>query len=83
MTIHHMSTFDTLQELLSQQLEISTDVIQLETVLDTIDLDSLARIDFALALEKRFTCQFEERNILKWKTVQDIVDAIDQVSQTV
>lgn len=79
MAIHSSTTMGTLQMLLAQQLERSPEEIRPETKLEDIDLDSLARIDLALSLERCFDCQFEEGKVLKWRTVQDIVDAIEEV----
>ncbi len=77
MTTRSSVIFETLQDLLAQQLEVSLGEIRPETVLGDAGLDSLSRIDFALSLEKRFNCQFEEGKILRWRTVQDIIDAIE------
>lgn len=78
MAIHSSTPMETLQMLLAQQLERSPEEIRPETKLADIDLDSLARIDLALSLERCFDCQFEEGKVLKWRTVQDIVAAIEE-----
>lgn len=76
MTIRSTSTLETLQALIAQQLGLSPEAIQPETVLEEIDLDSLMRIDLAVSLEKHFQRTFEEQVAIKWKTVQDIIDTV-------
>ena len=74
-----MSTFEIVQDILVQQLNVKCDDVTPESLLDDdLMADSLNYVEIALALEEEFNIVLTEEAVGSWITVQDIVDSVDK-----
>lgn len=71
-------TFEKVKEILSKQLEVSVDEIQLANSLqEDLGADSLDVVEIVMALEDEFSIEIADGETAKIKTVDDIVKYID------
>ena len=71
-------TFEIVKEILSKQLEVSVDEIQLANSLqEDLGADSLDVVEIVMALEDEFSIEIADEETAKIKTVDDIVKYID------
>ena len=71
-------TFEKVKEILSKQLEVSVDEIQLANSLqEDLGADSLDVVEIVMALEDEFSIEIADEKTAKIKTVDDIVKYID------
>ncbi len=71
-------TFEKLQNILSEYLEIEKDDITLESNLtDDLGADSIDLVDLAMSVEDEFSIELPEELIEEIETVGDIVNYID------
>ena len=71
-------TFEKVKEILSKQLEVSVDEIQLANSLqEDLGADSLDVVEIVMALEDEFSIEIADVETAKIKTVDDIVKYID------
>ncbi len=52
--------------------------IKKEDLLKELGLDSLDLVELLMSIEEEFNIQFEEEEMLTFKTVQDVYDAIER-----
>lgn len=74
-------TFDTVQSILAQQFGLPNESITVDAELVDLGLDSLTCIKFALSLETMLARDIDDKIVLQWKTVQDVVNAIEAWEQ--
>ena len=75
-------TFEKVKEILSKQLEVSVDEIQLANSLqEDLGADSLDVVEIVMALEDEFSIEIADEETAKIKTVDDIVKYIDSQKQ--
>ena len=73
-----MSTFEKIKELIVEKLGISEDKVTLEAeIIKDLGADSLDLVEMLLALEENFGVTVEDDQTENIKTVQDIVNLID------
>ena len=71
-------TFEKVKEILSKQLEVSVDEIQLANSLqEDLGADSLDVVEIVMALEDEFSIEIADEETAKINTVDDIVKYID------
>ena len=71
-------TFEKVKEILSKQLEVSVDEIQLANSLqEDLGADSLDVVEIVMSLEDEFSIEIADEETAKIKTVDDIVKYID------
>ena len=71
-------TFEKVKEILSKQLEVSVDEIQLaNSHQEDLGADSLDVVEIVMALEDEFSIEIADEETAKIKTVDDIVKYID------
>ena len=71
-------TFEKVKEILSKQLEVSVDEIQLANSLqEDLGAASLDVVELVMALEDEFSIEIADEETAKIKTVDDIVKYID------
>ena len=74
-----MSTFDIVQDIIVQQLNVECDDVKPASLLDDdLMADSLDGIEIAMSLEAEFNIVLTEETVGSWITVQDIVDSVDK-----
>lgn len=71
------SALPRLATVLATWSDADPDVIRQEDTLDDLDVDSLSRVELALALRKTFGVEVDEDEIFRAKTVADLLRMIE------
>ncbi len=75
-------TFEKVQKILAEQLELDADEITLDSSLvEDLGIDSLDFVDIVMSLEDEFDTEFPEEDMTDIKTVGDIVKYIEDKLQ--
>ena len=75
-------TFEKVQKILAEQLELDADEITLDSSLvEDLGIDSLDFVDIVMSLEDEFDTEFPEEDMTDIKTVGDIVKYIEEKLQ--
>ena len=75
-------TFEKVQKILAEQLELDADEITLDSSLvEDLGIDSLDFVDIVMSLEDEFDNEFPEEDMAGIKTVGDIVKYIEDKVQ--
>ncbi|MDO8059226.1 acyl carrier protein ['Crotalaria aegyptiaca' phytoplasma] len=70
--------FNKIQKIISEQLSLSEDLIQLDTKLkEDLGMDSIDAVNLAIQLEKNFNIKISDEQLQQFKLVQDIVVYIE------
>ena len=73
-------SIEKVKEILSKQLDISVDEIQIENSLqEDLGADSLDVVEIVMALEDEFSIEIADEDTAKIKTVDDIVKYIESL----
>ena len=74
-----MATFDKVRDIVVEQLGSEADEVTLEsTFIDDLGADSLDIVELIMAVEEEFNVEIPDEAAEKIKTVQDVVNYIDQ-----
>lgn len=74
-----MATFDKVRDIVVEQLGVEADEVSLEsTFIDDLGADSLDIVELIMAFEEEFSIEIPDEAAEKIKTVQDVVNYIDQ-----
>ena len=74
-----MATFDKVRDIVVEQLDSEADEVTLEsTFIDDLGADSLDIVELIMAFEEEFNVEIPDEAAEKIKTVQDVVNYIDQ-----
>ena len=74
-----MATFDKVRDIVVEQLGSEADEVTLEsTFIDDLGADSLDLVELIMAFEEEFNVEIPDEAAEKIKTVQDVVNYIDQ-----
>ena len=74
-----MATFDKVRDIVVEQLGSEADEVTLElTFIDDLGADSPDIVELIMALEEEFNVEIPDEAAEKIKTVQDVVNYIDQ-----
>ena len=74
-----MATFDKVRDIVVEQLGSEADEVTLEsTFIDDLGADSLDIVELIMAFEAEFNVEIPDEAAEKIKTVQDVVNYIDQ-----
>ena len=74
-----MATFDKVRDIVVEQLGVEADEVTLEsTFIDDSGADSLDIVELIMAFEEEFGIEIPDEAAEKIKTVQDVVNYIDQ-----
>ena len=74
-----MATFDKVCDIVVEQLGSEADEVTLEsTFIDDLGADSLDIVELIMAFEEEFNVEIPDEAAEKIKTVQDVVNYIDQ-----
>ena len=75
-------TFEKVQKILAEQLELDADEITMDSSLvEDLGIDSLDFVDIVMSLEDEFDTEFPEEDMVGIKTVGDIVKYIEDKIQ--
>lgn len=71
-------TFDTVRNIVVEQLGIDADMVQLNTnLMRDLEADSLDAVEIILGVEESFGIDIPDEEAEKLETVRDLVDYID------
>ena len=74
-----MATFDKVRDIVVEQLGVEADDVTIEsTFIDNLGADSLDIVELIMAFEEEFSIEIPDEAAEKIKTVQDVVNYIDQ-----
>ena len=74
-----MATFDKVRDIVVEQLGVEADDVTIEsTFIDDLGADSLDIVELIMAFEEEFSSESPDEAAEKIKTVQDVVNYIDQ-----
>lgn len=74
-----MATFDKVRDIVVEQLGVDEEQVTLSaTFIDDLGADSLDIVELIMAFEEEFNIEIPDEAAEKIKTVQDVVDYIDQ-----
>lgn len=73
-----METFERIQELLAEQLDVDAEKITMESdIIEDFEADSLDVVDMVMSLEDEFGVEIPDEDIEKFRTVGDVVRFVD------
>ncbi len=73
-----MNVFEKVRDLISEQLGVEKEIIKLESHLqDDLNSDPLSTADLVVSLEDKFNIKIPHESIVKFNTVSDIVESIE------
>lgn len=73
-----MSTFEKLQEIIAEQLELDLDKITYEShILDDLGADSLDVVDLVMSVEDEFEVEVPDEALENIRTVEEMVKYIE------
>lgn len=70
-----MNTFEMIKEELAPKLKVKE--LSLESTFKDLNVDSLDLADMVFQFEEKLDIRFEEEELMNLKTVQDVVNLID------
>lgn len=74
-----MSTFEKVRDIVVEQLGVEADEVALDsTFIDDLGADSLDIVELIMAFEEEFNIEIPDEAAEKIKSVQDVVNYIDQ-----
>ncbi|MBO6304053.1 MAG: acyl carrier protein [Selenomonadaceae bacterium] len=74
-----METFEKVRDIVVEQLGVEADEVQIEsTFIDDLGADSLDIVELIMAFEEEFNIEIPDESAEKIKTVQDVVNYIEQ-----
>ncbi|MFH5881028.1 MAG: acyl carrier protein [Candidatus Izemoplasmataceae bacterium] len=72
--------FDRIKAIIADELGIEEDIIELESDLtDDLGADSLDAVELIMAIEEEFDVEIDDTAAQEIKTVQDIVDYLEDI----
>jgi acyl carrier protein len=72
-------TFETIRDLIVDQLGIDPDVIELDTnMMKDLEADSLDAVEIILGIEESFGIEIPDEEAEKFETVRDLVTYVDE-----
>lgn len=75
-----MSTYDRLLEILKEVFEDEIDLAKVNPearLVEDLEMKSIGMLYMAMAIEQEFDVKFENEDLMKLRTVQDIIDKVD------
>ena len=71
-------TFDTVRDLVVEQLGVDADMVQLDTsLMKDLEADSLDAVEIILGVEEAFGLDIPDEEAEKFETVKDLVEYVD------
>ena len=76
-----MTTFEKVKKLLSDELQIDTEEIKLESeLIADLELNSLELAEFVLTCEEKFCIVIKDNDLKRLVSIKDIVNYIDKLT---
>ncbi len=71
-------TFDTIRDLVVEQLGVDADMVQIDTsLMKDLEADSLDAVEIILGVEEAFGLDIPDEEAEKFETVKDLVEYVD------
>lgn len=71
-------TFDTIRDLVVEQLGVDADMVQMDTsLMKDLEADSLDAVEIILGVEEAFSLDIPDEEAEKFETVKDLVEYVD------
>lgn len=71
-------TFDTIRDIVVEQLGVDTDMVQMDTnLMKDLEADSLDAVEIILGVEEAFGLDIPDEEAEKFETVKDLVEYVD------
>ena len=71
-------TFDTIRDIVVEQLGVDADMVQMDTnLMKDLEADSLDAVEIILGVEEAFGLDIPDEEAEKFETVKDLVEYID------
>ena len=72
-------TFDTIRDLVVEQIGIDADMVQMDTnLMKDLEADSLDAVEIILGVEEAFGIEIPDEEAEKFETVRDFVEYVDE-----
>ncbi|MBR0373355.1 MAG: acyl carrier protein [Mogibacterium sp.] len=72
-------TFETIRDLIVEQLGIDPDMIEMDTnMMKDLEADSLDAVEIILGIEESFGIEIPDEEAEKFETVRDLVTYVDE-----
>ncbi len=75
--------FQKVAELIAENRNISTDEITLDSKFSELDIDSLTALSLVYDFEEVFNTSLPDEDVVKIKTVRDVVESLERLGVTV
>ncbi|MGC2310713.1 MAG: acyl carrier protein [Candidatus Babeliaceae bacterium] len=76
MIVEWQNTFNIIQNIIAQQLGISSAEVHLDSTFDSLGADSLDRVEIIMNIEEECHVTLDDKKIDTLKTVKDAVDYV-------
>ena len=71
-------TFDTVRDLVVEQLGVDADMVQMDTnLMKDLEADSLDAVEIILVVEEAYGLDIPDEDAEKFETVKDLVEYVD------
>ncbi len=71
-------TFDTVRDLVVEQLGVDADMVQMDTnLMKDLEADSLDAVEIILGVEEAYGLDIPDEDAKKFETVKDLVEYVD------
>ncbi|MFI8931797.1 acyl carrier protein [Streptomyces sp. NPDC053474] len=70
--------YETVKSLLTKEFDVSEDQIAPESTLEDLGLDSLATVEFALALEKGLDVEITDDEVVELERLDKILELVER-----
>lgn len=71
-------TFDTVRDLVVEQLGVDADMVQMDTnLMKDLEADSLDAVEIILGVEEAYGLNIPDEDAEKFETVKDLVEYVD------
>ena len=77
------TVFQKVARIIAESKDISPDEITLDTKFRELDIDSLAALSLVYDFEETFNVSLPDEEVLKIKTVRDVVESLERLGVTV
>ena len=72
-------TFDTIRDIIVEQLSVDASMVTEETnLMKDLEADSLDAVEIIMAIEEQFGIEIPDDEAEKFQTVEDLVEYVDQ-----
>lgn len=72
-------TFETIRDLIVEQLGVDADMVQMDTnLMKDLEADSLDAVEIILGVEESFGLDIPDEEAEKFETVRDLVSYVDE-----